>query len=89
MKTSIALAAMAAAGLSAGVAFASQPSVGSWDPAVGSRATKALNLLEAKGYGDFSNFQAKGQDFTATVTQHDRAVTLLVDPRAGSIRALN
>jgi len=89
MKTWIALAAMAAAGLSAGMALASQPRAGSWDPALGSQATRALNLLEAKGYGDFRNFQARGQDFTATVTQHDRAVTLLIDPRAGIVRALN
>jgi hypothetical protein len=82
-------AALAALALSTGVAFASQPSTGSWDPAVGRQATRALNLLEAKGYGDFRNFQSRGSDFTASVKEQNRIVTLLIDPDAGNITAEN
>jgi hypothetical protein len=89
MKTLTILTAFAALGLSASAASASQPSMGSWDPAVGRQATGALNLLEAKGYGAFRHFQAQGADFTATVKQQNRTVTLLIDPGAGTIQAEN
>lgn len=49
------------------------------------RMTQALNLLEAKGYGDFRDFTADGKDFTASVNDNGRHVTVLVDPDAGTI----
>src|SRR5215469_1408620 len=33
------------------------------------RMTKALNILEAKGYASFNNFKADGTNFSATVAQ--------------------
>lgn len=49
------------------------------------RMTQALNLLEAKGYGDFTNFRADGKNFDATVTQNGKTVTVVVDPDASQI----
>ena len=46
----------------------------------GDRMTHALNLLEADGYGDFSNFQQSGKDFTATVKRNGRQVGVVVNP---------
>ena len=34
------------------------------------RMTQALNLLEAQGYGNFSNFEQDGANFEATVKQN-------------------
>ena len=83
------LAASAALAFVPGVALASQPTMGNWDPAVGRQATKALNLLEAKGYGDFQNFRSHGTDFTATVKQDNRTLTLLIDPDSRTITTEN
>src|SRR5690348_2797804 len=44
------------------------------------RMTHALNLLEAKGYGDFHNFKQDGKDFAATVTRAGKQMTVKVDP---------
>lgn len=46
----------------------------------GSRYTDALNLLEAKGYVNFSNFHKAGNDFQASVTRNGRQMTVMVDP---------
>jgi len=89
VKISIALAAFAAFALSASAAHASQPRVGSSDPAVGGQATRALDLLEVNGLGAFQNYQAVGCDFTATIDHHSQTVTLLIDPAARTIRAEN
>jgi hypothetical protein len=51
----------------------------------GDRMTRALNLLEANGYGDFSNFQQSGNDFTARVTRNGKPFTLLVNPDTNQI----
>ena len=47
--------------------------------------TKALNLLEAKGYGAFENFKADGQDYSASVTQSGHLMTVLVNPDSGRV----
>jgi len=52
----------------------------------GDRMTHALNLLEANGYGDFSNFQQSGKDFTATVKRDGRPVGVVVNPDTNQIR---
>lgn len=49
------------------------------------RMTKALNLLEAKGYGGFTNFKADGSDFTASVMRNGRDETVRVDPDTGKV----
>ena len=48
-------------------------------------ATTALNLLEAQGYYDFTNFQRTGQNYTATVTQNGKTFQVTVDPRTRQI----
>ncbi len=53
--------------------------------AVGDRMTAALNLLEAKGYGGFSDFKRNGKDFTASVSQNGQHFTVTVDPDSGQI----
>jgi hypothetical protein len=49
------------------------------------RETKALNLLEAKGYGSFANFKSDGKDYAATVTEAGHNMTVRVDPDNGQI----
>lgn len=49
------------------------------------RMTHALNLLEADGYGDFTNFRQDGKNFEATVSRNSRQVTVLVDPDADQV----
>lgn len=63
---------------SGGVAFAqvgTQPGTDWRSPdQQGLRATAALNLLEAKGDGQFSNFSPSGRDFTAVVTKDGKTI---------------
>lgn len=48
--------------------------------------TDALNLLEAKGYGNFSDFHAlKNGRYGATVTQNGRRFSVTVDPAEGQV----
>jgi hypothetical protein len=85
---------------SAGMAFAATPSPAPATPAphamahrapakggtsAGNRMTQALNLLEAKGYGDFTNFKADGSNFTATVAQNGQHFAVLVNPDSGQV----
>ena len=42
--------------------------------------THALNLLEAKGYGDFRDFKQDGTNFAATVTQNGQSFGVVIDP---------
>jgi hypothetical protein len=85
---------------SAGMAFAATPSpapatpaphamarhaAGNGGTALGNRMTQALNLLEAKGYGDFTNFTAEGGNFTATVDQNGQHFAVLVNPDSGQV----
>jgi len=49
------------------------------------RETQALNLLEAKGYGGFTNFRPAGNDFTATVTREGRTMNVQVNPQSGQV----
>ena len=53
--------------------------------AVGDRMTAALNLLEAKGYGGFSDFKPSGKDFAATANENGRHFTVTVDPDSGQV----
>lgn len=49
------------------------------------RMTQALNLLEAQGYGAFSNFKQSGTDFEATVNQNGQSFKVLINPDSGQI----
>ena len=49
------------------------------------RMTHALNLLEAKGYGDFHDFKSDGKNFDATVTRDGKQVTVTVDPDSDQV----
>jgi hypothetical protein len=52
---------------------------------LGNRMTQALNLLEAKGYADFSNFKQDGNNFAATVKQNGESFGVVIDPESGQI----
>lgn len=52
----------------------------------GQRATHALNLLEARGYGGFSDFHAVGHDFAAMINQNGKTLQLLVHPGTDQIQ---
>ncbi len=85
----IALAAALVAG-SGGLAFASQTGAqpGSDWHHQGLRATRALNLLEDRGDGQFSHFAASGSDFTAEVTKDGKAMPVLIKPDRGQIQPI-
>ncbi len=53
--------------------------------ATAERMTHALNLLEAQGYGSFSNFAPDGKNFTATVNENGQRFTVLVDPDSDQV----
>ena len=55
----------------------------------GMRATHALNLLEAQGFGQFSNFRRDGDIFSANVTKNGRTTTVLIDPSTNRIQREN
>jgi hypothetical protein len=52
----------------------------------GDPGTKALNLLEANGYTDVTQFRQVGGDYQATVTKDGKPVTVTVDPGTGQIQ---
>lgn len=54
--------------------------------AAATRYTEALNLLEAKGYINFTNFHKAGNDFAATVKQSGRSMTVMIDPDNNTVR---
>lgn len=61
-------------------------SVSAGAPSAGDRMTDALNLLEAQGYGSFSDFRAEGGVFTATVkNKGGKDVKVQIDPASGQI----
>jgi len=67
----------------AGAAMAA-PGAGNWRQQ-GRRATTALNLLEEHSDGQFSNFTADGQDFSADVTKNGQIVHVTVYPDTGQV----
>jgi hypothetical protein len=50
------------------------------------RATTALNLLEQKGYRDFSSFHRAGRDYEISANQNGKSVTVLVNPDTKSVK---
>jgi hypothetical protein len=55
----------------------------------GSRATRALNLLEDRGDGQFSNFAAAGPYFTADVIKNGRTMPVLIKPDLQQIQPVD
>lgn len=51
----------------------------------GNRATHALNMLEANGFTQFSNFQAAGRLFTANVVKGGQPMVVTVNPDTNRI----
>jgi hypothetical protein len=76
------LASSAGLALAAGQPMSAKPAAGR---SAGDRMTAALNLLEAKGYGDFSNFKADGNNFAATVKQNGKSFGVVIEPDSGQI----
>lgn len=75
-----------------GAAMAAAPDAANhynWNPAQGKRATQALNLLEAKGYGDFKDFKADGNTFEAKVQQQGKTMTVVVDPLTKMVQPMS
>jgi hypothetical protein len=90
------LLAAAVLAASAGMAFAANAQAAAPPPAphhvrptqsraAGDRMTAALNLLEAKGDGAFTDFKQSGKDFVATVTENGQHVRVTVDPDSGQV----
>jgi len=61
------------------------PPVTDVDNPQGGRATAALNVLEAQGYADFSDFRATGSTFTALVNDGGQQFRVVIDPDTGQI----
>ena len=49
------------------------------------RGTRALNLLMAKGYTQYTDFERQGSNFTATVTEEGETMQVVINPDAGTI----
>lgn len=61
------------------------PAVADLDNPQGGRATAALNVLEAQGYADFSEFQPAGNAFTALVHDGGQQFRVVINPDTGQI----
>jgi hypothetical protein len=59
--------------------------MGAADSADAERITRALNLLEANGYGGFTNFQPAAGGYAATVTKNGRQMNVTVNPDTGQV----
>ncbi len=49
------------------------------------RGTRALNLLMAKGYTQYSDFEKQGRNYTATVTENGETMHVVINPDAGTV----
>jgi len=49
-------------------------------------ATTALNLLEQKGYRDFSSFHRTGRNYEINANRNGKSVTVLVNPDTKSVK---
>jgi Peptidase propeptide and YPEB domain len=78
VRFSSALLAGAFLAATAGMALAA-------DSGGANRMTEALNLLEAQGYGSFSNFKADGANYEATVSQNGKSFTVVINPDSGQV----
>jgi hypothetical protein len=94
-KSSVGGSAATAGSAQSGVSGSTQPqgmarrhagSARAEDSPEAQRITRALNTLEANGYGNFTNFQPSGNGFTATVSKDGRQMNVMVDPDSGQVR---
>jgi hypothetical protein len=50
------------------------------------RETRALNVLEAKGYGgSYTDFQSAGRNYSAMVTHNGKSQKVIIDPDRGTV----
>lgn len=61
------------------------PPVADLDNPEGSRATVALNVLEAQGYASFSDFRPDGSTYTALVSDGGQQFRVTINPDTGQI----
>jgi len=64
---------------------ASAPPIVDLDNPQSPRATAALNVLEAQGYADFSDFRSNGSTFTALVNDGGQKFQVVINPDTGQI----
>ena len=50
------------------------------------RATTALNILEEKGYRDFSTLRPEGRGYAVTAEQNGKSVSVVVNPDTKTVR---
>jgi hypothetical protein len=50
------------------------------------RQTRAMNLIGAAGYDDFTDFAKDGNDFRATAIKGGQRISVLVNPDDGRVR---
>ncbi len=74
-------ASLLALGAGSALADTSEPQAGNG----GMRATRALNMLEAAGDGQYSNFVQSGRNFTADVMKNGSSMHVLINPASGQI----
>lgn len=55
------------------------------EPRAAAPYTDALNLLEARGYINFTGFNTFGEAFEAFVARKGKRLMVLVDPRHGKV----
>ncbi|MGH6976711.1 MAG: hypothetical protein ACREED_06770, partial [Stellaceae bacterium] len=61
------------------------PAVPDLDSPEGSRATTALNVLEAQGYASFGDFGPSGNAYTALVTDNGQQFRVVINPDTGQV----
>lgn len=50
------------------------------------RETRALNVLEAEGYGgNYTDFQSDGSSYSAMVMHDGKPQKVIIDPDAGTV----
>ena len=53
---------------------------------VAGRETRALNVLEAEGYGgNYTDFQSDGSNYSAMVMHNGNPQKVIIDPDAGTV----
>jgi hypothetical protein len=61
------------------------PPAGETNNVGGGRATTALNVLEAQGYANFTDFRPDGSMFTALVNDGGQRFRVVINPDTGQI----
>ncbi|MGH7013896.1 MAG: hypothetical protein ACREEL_07030 [Stellaceae bacterium] len=70
---------------SAATSGSGAPVIADVDNPQSSRATAALNVLEAQGYAGFSDFRPNGSMFTALVNDDGQQFPVVINPDTGQI----